>query len=98
MIRCGNTAYEPHRHATAAEVRDCFADAAGARDEIYAEAVASWVTSGGAPEDAGRYAATIAAGGTWDGGVGEPDWDQGVCEHGLAAALCVGPSHYPMDM
>lgn len=98
MIRCGNRAYETHSHDTATEVRECFDRAADEAGEIYAEAVSSWVTSGGAPEDASRYASVIAAGRTWDGGAGEPDWDQGTCEHGLAAALCVGPSHYPMDM
>jgi hypothetical protein len=30
----------------------------------------------------------------WDG---PPVEDPGVCPHGLSAALCAGPGHYPLD-
>jgi hypothetical protein len=103
-IRCGTCT---GRHATVAEVRDCSDDHyeaqafnAQARDEIYAEAVMSWVMGGGAPEDASVYANVIASGRVWNGGIptdGDDEGDHEQCEHGLSARLCVGPSHYPLD-
>jgi hypothetical protein len=91
------------RHATVAEVRECAAEyhdqAAAAREEIYAEAVMSWVMGGGAKHDASLYAGVIASGGVWNGGVpvhgGDDDDEE--CEHGLSARLCDGPLHYPPD-
>jgi hypothetical protein len=97
-----NCAHCKLTHATAAEVRDCAAQEAAYQAEIeaelYAEAVMSWVAGGGAPGDAGRYAAVVAAGGTWDGGLGDDPRTGELCPHGLDAGLCEGPQHYPMDM
>jgi hypothetical protein len=73
--------------------------------EAYAEAIASWCSSGGTYQDALKYAAVIAAGKTWpeylreqDAAMGAEMQAAGLCEHGLSAALCDGPSHYPMDI
>lgn len=100
-IRCGAC---EGVHATAAEVRECYAWQAEAErvaaeqvSEIYAEAVMSWVAGGGSPADAGRYAAVVASGRPWDGGVSEIEFSGESCEHGLAKELCCGPQHYPMD-
>jgi hypothetical protein len=102
MIRCGTCI---NRHATVADVRECAAEfydyQAQSEGEIYAEAVMSWVMGGGNPEDASLYAGVIARGGVWNGGIappGDDDGDDELCEHGLSARLCVGPSHYPLDM
>lgn len=62
------------------------------RSEIRAEHIASWVTSGGNPEDANAYAFQEMNGGPADPRTGE------TCEHGLDQGLCAGPGHYPMDM
>jgi hypothetical protein len=102
-IRCG---HHPHslgiRHENAAAIRACGEVgrqlAAESAAEIYAEAVMSWVAGGGSPADAGRYAAVIAMGGTWDGGIGHEEFSGELCGHGLALELCCGPQHYPMDV
>lgn len=67
--------------------------------ELYAEAVASWVTSGGNPADASRYAAVVSRGEVWDGGIGgRPEFSGETCDHGLALELCADPvNHYPPD-
>ena len=58
----------------------------------------SWVAGGGSPADASRYAAVIAAGGTWDGGIGDSPMTGKTCDHGLDAGLCADPvNHYPPD-
>ena len=92
-IRCASC---KGRHGSVAAVRACHEgpDDAGL---VYAEAVASWVTTGGNPADAHRYAAVIARGEVWAGWITELP-DLGECEHGLSQALCVGPSHYPTDL
>jgi|SRR5215472_671145 len=88
-----------------AEIQDCYAQAAEAAAEAYAEAGMSWVAGGGSPEDAQLYARVIASGKTWDEYLREQDEAfaaaieaAGTCEHGLSAALCEGPQHYPMDI
>lgn len=102
-IRCGN---HPRgmgiRHENTAAVRACYAVsadlAAQQAGELYAEGIMSWVAGGGSPEDAGRYAAVVASGGTWDGGAGDMALSGKTCDHGLALELCEGPQHYPMDI
>jgi len=106
-MKCGSC---KDHHPTASDVRDCYTSARGGylsledaaaeqAGEIYAEAVMSWVAGGGSPADAPRYAAVVARGGTWDGGIGDESPMTGeTCEHGLDAGLCEGPQHYPMDM
>lgn len=102
-VRCGN---HPRtwkiRHENTDAVRACYAIneamAAEQRGEIYAEACMSWVAGGGSPTDASRYASVVAAGGTWDGGIGNrPEFSGKLCDHGLALELCEGPQHYPLD-
>ena len=73
--------------------------------EVFAEAVMSWVAGGGSPADAQVYARVVASGRSWDEYLAELDEEMGremeaagECEHGLSAALCAGPGHYPMDM
>lgn len=91
-------------HARATDVRSCYSEAdqaaAEQRAEIYAEAGMSFVAGGGTPEDAMRYAAVIASGQEWDGGLPSLDGidTDAKCEHGMSAWLCEGPQHYPMDM
>ena len=102
-VRCGN---HPRgwniRHENTNAVRACYAisaeQAAESAAECYAEGVMSWVAGGGSPQDAHRYASVVASGGTWDGGIGDSPMTGERCAHGLDAGLCVGPSHYPMDM
>ena len=95
-------------HDSVAEVKDCYAAEAdyiaNAEAEVFADAVASWVTSGGSTADAQVYARVIASGKSWDEFLYERDAAMaaeieaaGTCEHGLSAALCEGPQHYPMD-
>lgn len=61
-------------------------------DEIRAERMMDWVMSGGDPADASTYAFYEEHG--W------PTYedDGALCEHGMSASLCAGPSHYPLDM
>ncbi len=79
--------------------------AAQQASEMYAEAVSSWCSSGGTYQDALVYAAVIASGKPWpeylreqDEAMGAAIQAAGLCDHGLSAALCEGPSHYPLDM
>jgi hypothetical protein len=103
-ILCGNhPRFEVRvRHENPAAVRACYEVseelASQQADEIYAEGVMSWVAGGGSPEDAGRYAAVVASGGTWDGGIGAMEFSGKLCEHQMALELCAGPQHYPMDI
>lgn len=102
-IRCGNHPLELRvRHENSDAVRACYEISrelsAQQRDEIYAEAVMSWVCGGGNPEDASRYAFVIASGEVWDGGIGPSPMTGELCDHGLDAGLCCGPQHYPPDM
>jgi hypothetical protein len=100
-IVCGSC---KDRHQTVREVKDCYADADEARAEVYAESVMSWVMGGGDQAGARVYASVIASGKTWPEYLAEQDEAfareveaAGTCEHGLSAALCCGPGHYPMD-
>jgi hypothetical protein len=61
--------------------------------EIRAERMNDWIMGGGDPADAGRFAMYEEHG--WPKLI---DPEDGVCEHGMSASLCVGPSHYPLDM
>lgn len=61
--------------------------------EIEAERMAEWVMGGGDPADARTYAFYEKNG--WPNLI---DPEDGLCEHGLSASLCAGPSHYPLDM
>lgn len=60
--------------------------------EIEAELRSGWVSAGFNPGDAYAYAYYEQHG--WP--TYEDDGAQ--CEHGMSASLCVGPSHYPLDM
>jgi hypothetical protein len=102
-VRCGNHLHDLRiRHASAAAIKACYAVGrqleAESRAEIYAEAGMSWVAGGGSSEDAGRYAACIAAGRTWDGGISHMEFSGELCDHGMALELCADPvNHYPPD-
>lgn len=102
-VRCGNhPSTWKIRHENVAAVKACYAIteqmAAEQAAECYAEAVMSWVAGGGSAADAGRYARVVAAGGTWDGGVGDMEFSGKLCDHGLALELCADPvNHYPQD-
>lgn len=104
-IKCGEC---KGTHDTVAEVKDCYAQAAAyeaqVEGEVYAEALSSWCAGGGDYVGGLTYASVIASGKTWDEYLRERDEEvgrqmaeMGECEHGLSAALCAGPGHYPMD-
>lgn len=102
-VRCANHPSSwKIRHENVDAVRACFAIgeqmAAEQAAEVYAEAGMSWVAGGGSQADAHRYASVIAAGGTWDGGIGTMEFSGESCDHGLALELCADPvNHYPPD-
>lgn len=100
-IRCGEC---KGIHGSVDEVQACYAEAAEAGAEIYAEAVSSWCSGGGSYHDAQLYARVITSGKTWDEYLREQDEAfakeaeaAGTCDHGLSAALCCGSQHYPLD-
>lgn len=106
MAICGNC---KDTGRTVAEIRSCYAqaeeDAIQWEAEAFADAIASWVTSGGNQADARLYATVIASGQTWESYLAEQDAAfalvqeaAGTCEHALSAALCEGTQHYPADV
>lgn len=98
---CTKNRGEKIRHASVEHVRACWDLAREAeaqyRAETYAESFMSWVAGGGSQDDASTYANAMASGRGWHPGEAADD-DDAICEHGLSAALCAGPNHYPTDM
>jgi len=82
---------EAERAEREAEMDEWMAEQQAA--EIRAERMNDWIMGGGDPADAGRFAMYEEHG--WPELI---DPEDGVCEHGMSASLCVGPSHYPLDM
>jgi hypothetical protein len=79
--------------AAAEQAAECWA-------ENYSEARACGLSDW----DAKLYANVLASGQTWAEYLAERDAEvaaeieaAGECEHGLSAALCCGPGHYPPD-
>lgn len=101
-VKCGAC---KGRHEAVAEVRGCYdwkaqADTEAA-NERYAETyVSNKIT--GMDEMGARTLAMFAAAGRdyfaeYDAAMAEAVAEAGQCEHGLSAALCAGPGHYPAD-